>query len=115
MDLGKINTFIQDPIVRIIECNGPNQGVVISGVMGKKETNVILTKEEIEEIIKKFSEETKIPLQEGFFKVALRKLIISAIYSESVGSKFIIKKMLYAPQKNPLIRNQNIYSYKPIR
>jgi hypothetical protein len=99
IDLGKLNSFIQDPVVRIIECNGPDQGIVISGTMGKKETSVTLTKEEIEEIIKKFSEETKIPLQEGFFKVALNKLIISAIYSESVGSKFIIKKCFIPPHQ----------------
>jgi hypothetical protein len=115
IDLGKINTLIQDPVVRIIECNGPNQGVIISGVMGKKETNIILTKEEIEEIIKKFSEEAKIPLQEGFFKVALKRLVISAIYSEAVGSKFIIKKMLYAPEKNPSLMNKNVYPLPPTR
>jgi hypothetical protein len=116
IELGKIDNFIQDPVVRIIECNGPNQAIVISGVMGKKETNVILTKEEIEKIIEKFSEETKIPLQEGFFKVALKKLVISAIYSKSIGSKFIIKKMLYAPQKNPfIIGNQNIHPSQQIR
>jgi len=107
IDLGKINNFIQDPVVRMIECNGPNQGIIIGGSMGKKETTIILTKEEIEEVIKRFSEEAKIPLQEGFFKVAVKKLIISAIYSESVGSKFIIQKLLYNPKENPLIRDQN--------
>jgi len=108
IDLGKINNFIQDPVIRMIECNGPNQGVIIAGSMGKKETTITLTKEEIEEIIKKFSEEAKIPLQEGFFKVAVKKLIISAIYSESVGSKFIIQKLLYNPRENSLIGNQNM-------
>jgi hypothetical protein len=111
IDLGKLNTFIQDPVVIAIECNGPNQGIIIGGTFGKKETSVVLTKEEIEEIIKKFSQQTKIPLQEGFFKVALNKLIISAIYSESMGSKFVLKKMLPpAPRSSLLINNQKIYS-----
>lgn len=100
VDLGKINNLIHDPVVRVIECNGSEEGLVINGPRGKKETSIVLTKEEINEIIKKFSEETKIPLQEGFFKVAFGRLIISAIYSESIGSKFIIKKMPYQPKKN---------------
>ncbi len=94
IDLGKINNFIQDPVIRTIECNGPEQNIIISGIHGAKETNISLTKEEIEDIIKKFSKETKIPLQEGLFKVAYGKFIISAIYSESIGSKFIIRKMI---------------------
>jgi hypothetical protein len=98
VDLEKINTFIEDPVVRVIECHGPDREIIISGTMGTKETNITLTEEDIEKIIKKFSEETRIPLHEGFFKAALGKVIISAIYSESIGSKFIIRKML-RPQK----------------
>jgi hypothetical protein len=93
VDLEKINTLVQDPVVRVIECHGPDKEIIISGNMGTKETNIVLTEEEIERIIKKFSEETRIPLHEGFFKAALGKMIISAIYSESIGSKFIIKKI----------------------
>ncbi len=107
IDLGKINNLVQDPVVRVIECNGPGKEVIIGGVMGTKETSIILSKDEIEKIIKKFSEETKIPLEEGFFKVASGKLVISAIYSESVGSKFIIKKIVATPQGNPLMPSRN--------
>ena len=65
--------------------------------MGTKRTNIILSKEDISDVIKKFSETTKIPLQEGIFRVAIGKLILSAIISEVIGSKFIIKKMMYSP------------------
>jgi len=99
IDLGNINTLIQDPVVRVIECHGPNKEIVIAGVMGTKQTNLTLTEEEIEKIIEKFSKQTKIPLEEGFFKAVSGKLIISAIYSKSLESKFIIKK-IQLPKKN---------------
>ena len=55
------------------------------------------SKEEIEEIIKKFSETAKIPVHEGVFKVVVGKLIFSAVISNIIGSKFIIRKMVYNP------------------
>jgi hypothetical protein len=95
VDIGKLNPLVNDPLVRTIECNGPDEKIIVGGTMGRKYTNIILGKEEIDEIIKRFSEETKIPLQEGVFKVAFGKLIISALISNIVGSKFIIQKMTY--------------------
>jgi len=61
--------------------------------MGIKKTGIILDKEEIDNIIQRFSRETKIPVQEGIFKVVAGRLIFLAIISEIVGSKFTIKKM----------------------
>ena len=95
IDIGKLNPLIKDPLVKTIECNGPDQRIVVSGTMGRKNTNVILSKEEINGIIEKFSKETKIPVEEGIFKAAVGRLILSAIISDIVGSKFIIKKMGY--------------------
>ena len=96
IDLGRLNPLIRDPLVRAIECNGPDKKIVVSGTMGRKYTNTILSKEEIDQTIKKFSEETKIPIDEGLFKTAIGRLIISAIISDIAGSKFIIKKMSYS-------------------
>ena len=97
IDLGKLNPFLKDPMVMTIETSGPGQRVFVTGTMGRKKTNVFLSKEEIDEIIKKFSETTKIPTHEGIFRVVAGKLIFSAIISQNVGSKFVIKKMLYNP------------------
>ena len=99
IDIGKLNPLIKDPLVKVIECNGPNLNVLVRGTMGTKKTNIILSREEVDQIIKKFSETTKIPIQEGIFKVVVGKLILSAIISEVIGSKFIIKKMMYAPNQ----------------
>ena len=93
IDLGKLNPLIRDSLVKVIECNGPNQKIIVMGRMGRKNTKIILTKEEIDNTINKFSEAAKIPVQEGVFKVVLGTLIFSAIVSEVVSSKFLIRKM----------------------
>lgn len=97
VDIGKLNTLVRDPLVRIIECNGPNEKIVVIGTMGRKNTKIILNKEEIENIIRKFSEAAKIPVHEGIFKVVVGRMILNAIVSEVIGSKFIIRKMPGSP------------------
>jgi hypothetical protein len=96
IDLGKLNSLINDPLVKNIECNGAGQNIVITGTMGRKKTNIFLSKEEINEIVKKFSETTKIPVHEGIFRAVAGKLIFSAIISDLLGSKFTIRKMTYS-------------------
>ena len=101
IDLGKLNPLIQDPMIKTIECKGPEENIIVRGALGTKPTKIVLNKEEIDEVIKKFSEATKIPAQDGVFKAVTGKLILSAIISEIVGSKFIIKKMSYHPGFSP--------------
>ncbi len=97
IDLGKLNPLIKDPLVKNIECPGPNQKIIVSGMMGRRKTDVNLSRDEINEIIKKFSETAKIPVHEGVFKVVVGKLVFSAIISDIIGSKFIIRKIVYNP------------------
>ena len=94
IDLGKLNPLVKDPVVKAIECNGPDKKIIIH-TPSRKTTKVSLTKEEIEKIIKIFSESSKIPAEEGIVKMAFGKLVLSAIISKVVGSKFIIKKLFY--------------------
>jgi hypothetical protein len=100
IDLSKLNPLINDPMVNAIECYGPDENVVVKGRMGIKKTPIVLTKEEINDTIDRFSKETKIPVQEGVFKVVAGRLILLAIISEVVGSKFVIKKMTHEEQMN---------------
>lgn len=97
IDLGKLNPLLKDPLVKEIECNGPGDNIIVRGQMGTKPTAIILTKEEIRQVIDKFSQESKIPVQEGVYKVVLGKLILNSIVSDVLDSKFIIKKMMYQP------------------
>jgi hypothetical protein len=99
IDLGKLNPLLKDPMVQSIECVGADKNIVVRGNMGTKKTNIVLSKKEIDGVIEKLAETAKIPMQEGVFKVAVGKLILSAIISQVVSSRFIIQKMKYAPRE----------------
>lgn len=97
IDLRKLNPYVRDPLVGEIECSGANQKIIVSGTMGRKKTNLSLSREEIEDVINKFSEVSKIPVQEGLFKVVVGNYIFSAIVSNLITSRFVIKKINYNP------------------
>lgn len=97
LELGKLNPLIADPAVNVVECNGADQQVMVRGRMGTKPTAITLTKEEIDEVIKTFSEKSKIPAEEGAVKIALGNFVLSAIISEEAGSRFIITKIPQSP------------------
>ena len=93
IDIGKMNIMVRDPLVKIMECNGPEENILVTGIMGRKPTPIKLSKQEIEEIVGKFAAAAKIPVNEGLFKAAIGNLVISAVISETVGIKFIIRKI----------------------
>jgi len=93
IDLGKLNPLIQDSAVKTIECEGPDERIFVTGRMGRKPTGIVLSGEEIDEIIEKFSEKARIPVQKGVFKVVVGSLVLSSVVSDVVGSRFVIKKI----------------------
>jgi len=96
INLGKLNPLIYDKSVQTIECEGPDRPIIVSGRMGRKPTNISLPNEEIENIIQSFSEASKIPAETGVYKVVVGRFIFSAVISDVVPSRFMIRKM-YAP------------------
>lgn len=103
IDLGKLNPLVKDPFVEMIECYGAEKHIIVRGRMGVKKTATTLDDKEINEIITKVSEESRIPAQTGIFKAVVGKISFMAIISEIIGSKFIIKKLMFPgqnPQKN---------------
>ncbi|RLG11014.1 hypothetical protein DRN73_06450 [Candidatus Pacearchaeota archaeon] len=96
LDLGKLNPLIQDPLVQTIECQGPDKKIIVRTPRERK-TEISLTKQEIDDIIDKFSKQAKIPVEEGIFRVVVGNLNLSAIISNIIGTKFIIKKLKYFP------------------
>ncbi|MFH1586061.1 MAG: hypothetical protein ABIB79_04795 [archaeon] len=94
VDLGGLNPLIQDPMVRSIECNGADQPIMVRGNMGSKKTNLAFGEEGIRNIIDRFAVTAQIPVEEGASRIVVGKLVLSAIVSDVVGSKFIIQKML---------------------
>ncbi len=97
----KIDILILDPNVEAIECPGENEEIIVRGLMGEQRTELKLSKKEIDDLINRFSELTKIPVTEGIYKVVFGKLILLAVVSEVVGSKFLIKKMKIRRQIPP--------------
>ena len=94
VDLSRLNPLIKDPQVKIIECPGPEQNVMVTGTMGTQKTGIILNKDEISDIINRFSKISKIPVHDGVFKVVFGRFIFMAIVSEIVGSRFTLRKMI---------------------
>jgi hypothetical protein len=95
INLEKLNPLVVDPLIKVIECNGPDENIVIRGKRGVKKTNISLSKEEIDEVIKNFSEVAKIPVSEGIVRIVYGNLILNAAISPIVGTKFIIRKMAF--------------------
>jgi hypothetical protein len=94
IDLAKLNPLIKDPRVKIIECSGPEQNIMVTGTMGTQKTGIIMNKEEISDVIERFSKISKIPVHEGVFKVVFGRFIFMAIVSEIIGSRFTLRKMI---------------------
>lgn len=92
IDLGKINPFLTDKAVTLIECPGPNKFIFVKKAGQVNLTKTALSQEEIEAIIENFSEKSRIPVIGGIFKASVGNLTITAVVSEFVGSKFIIYK-----------------------
>jgi hypothetical protein len=112
INLNKLNTLVNDPKIREIECAAPNKPIVVYGSMGRMPTEITLSNNEIEDIIQRFSKASKIPVDTGIYKVVVGNLIFSAIISDVIASRFLITKM--KPSIQTIIRNPNQPIQKPI-
>lgn len=92
MNLGKLTVLLRDPRVESIECPGPQKEIIVRKEGIIQRTNLSLSNEEIKLIINEFASKTRIPLIEGVFKAALDNLIMTAITSEFVETRFVIYK-----------------------
>lgn len=104
MGMSIIAPLINDPSVMAIECVEVGKPLMITRRGMKQPTNIVLTNDEVKSIMDEFSEKTKIPLLPGIFKVAYMNLIVTAIISEYIGTKFIIQKKIPAapaPYRQP--------------
>lgn len=95
-----IKNLINDRSVSSIECPGPEKEIIVNKFGRIKPIGLSLSAQEINKIIKEFSEKTKIPLIKGIFKAALGNIIITAVISEYVGTRFIIQKSQQPPNIN---------------
>lgn len=103
IDFGKMTQFIRDPLVTSIECKRPDNNLFIKRGGNITETDVKLTQEEANSIIKAFSERARIPLVDGVLRARLNELEIFAIISKFSASRFILTKTIIAPMNRPFI------------
>lgn len=92
-NLGKLEPVLNDSFVSSIECQGAGKFLLVRKSNRVSVAKISLTEQEINEIINNFSKQAKIPLISGILKAAVGNLIISAVVSEAVGSRFIINKI----------------------
>ncbi len=89
---GKLQPLLVDPTVTSIECPGANKLLTIIRTGQVQGTRISLTQEDINSLLKKVSEKSRIPLVDGVFRAAVDNFIISAVVSGVIGSRFVIKK-----------------------
>jgi hypothetical protein len=88
----KITPLLDDPSVSTIECLGKGKDLMVVRAGQKQRTRVRLTDEDIQNILDRVASTAHIPLTEGVFRASIENYSISAVVSNSVGSKFVIKK-----------------------
>lgn len=98
--LGKIDLLLRDSMIKMIECPGPGMEILVRKNNKVFRTKISLSQEEITKIIDLFSAQAKIPIVGGIFKAAVGDILISALISEFVGSKFIITGISSNPAIN---------------
>lgn len=100
--LGKTEVFLKDPLLQSIECPGPGKNILVKKQNNISPTRTILSQQEINNIINSFSQQAKIPISSGILKAAVGNLVISAVISEFVGSRFIINKLTPPQVQQPI-------------
>jgi len=91
-DLNKINPFIDDPTITSIECPGPGKFILIKKSEQDIVTKVSLNEKEINEIIQEFIEMSNTPVESEIVTAQFGNLMLTAIKSDIIGSRFIIEK-----------------------
>ncbi len=92
LTLGKIEPILRDPTVLSVECPGPTKNVLVGKVNGIQTAPFSLTQEEINGIMNEISEKTRIPILQGLFKAVYNDLLVTAIISDYIGTRFFIQK-----------------------
>ena len=93
LNLGQLKPLIANPSIISVECPGPDKPIILNKSGLIQTTPIILSSEEINTIMNEISERTKIPLIGGVFKAALGDMIITALISEFLGTRFVIQRM----------------------
>ncbi len=89
---GKIQSLLMDPTIMSIQCSGPTQSLSIVKRGQRQTTKIMLSQDEINEVLTKFAEDAHIPFTEGPFQAIVNDMNIAGVSSSLVGSSFIINR-----------------------
>jgi hypothetical protein len=92
VNLGKLAGVLVDPSVLSIECPGPYKNLLVNRSGSIQTSAITLTPEEINAMMHNVSEQTRIPITPGVFRAAVQDLLITAVLSDFVGTRFVIQK-----------------------
>jgi hypothetical protein len=93
INLGKINSILNDPSILTIESPGPGKNLIVNKGGKIMPVSIALSKEEIDAIMNDISDKTRIPLiSGGVFKTAFRGIMLTAVISDYIGTRFLIQK-----------------------
>jgi len=90
----KIAPILDNPEITEIECPGFEKYLIIEKANTKIPLHIILSKQEIKNIINYFSEKTNTQITKPVYKTTFNNMVLTAIISEFGGYKFIITKIL---------------------
>ena len=93
LNLGKLDLLLKDRSIQSVECPGPGRNILIKKHNKINTTKMTLNQVEITNIINNFAQEARIPVTGGVLKAAVGDLVVSAVISEFVGSRFILNKI----------------------
>ena len=89
----KVGKILSDPAVIGLECPGPDKNLIVNRSGRPQPMALTFTKEEIDDLLKEYSRQSRIPLIiPGVFKAVLGPNLITAVTSEFIGTKFMIQK-----------------------
>ncbi len=92
INLGKLASILQDPAVIGVECPGPYKNLIVNRGGSIQTSSVTLTPEEINTVMHNISEHTRIPITPGVFRAAVQDLLVTAVVSDFVGTRFLLQK-----------------------
>lgn len=97
-NFGRLVSIINDPLVNYLDCPGAKKEISVKKLGRIFKLDIVLSEEEIQAIIKSFSENARIPLVEGMLKARIKDLEMVAVVSVA-GSSFVLKKYKESPVK----------------
>lgn len=92
VNLGKLAGILVDPSVFSVECQGPHKNLLVNRGGSIQTSEVTLTDEEINTMMHNISEQTRIPISGRVFRTAIQDLVVTAVISDFVGTRFVIQK-----------------------